>query len=65
MKWIKCSDRLPEEGQHVLIFDKIIYNKIYEKEYGFYDGSLNYYCPVGLIKNASHWMPLPQHPKDE
>ena len=54
-KWIPVTERLPDEGETVLIFSKthktILFDWIRNNEW---------LC----FGNASHWMPLPQPPKD-
>jgi len=63
-EWISVNDKLPNDGEHVLIYSrKSIYIKLYENNI-FYDGDTYCYCPVGLIEEVSHWMPLPEPPND-
>jgi uncharacterized protein DUF551 len=65
MKWIKCSDRFPEEATYILTFSSgIIEKKFYEKSYGFYSGEIYCYSPVDLDRNVTHWMPLPEKPDE-
>lgn len=66
MKWIKCSERMPELGDRVLVFDdkyEIIYMgqvlwfnnmKVFSKD-GF---------PDDLIPIPTHWMLLPSFPPE-
>ena len=51
-QWIPVSERLPEDGANVLIFDKFgTHGSIY---------TLNYYDGFMLKhKGVTHWMPLP------
>ena len=58
-EWIKCSDRLPDDGVWVLIyqegyvFDMASYserNDLFENGYEWLEG-------------VTHWMPLPEPPK--
>lgn len=67
MEWIKCSERLPEEGSRALIF---VYEAIVVAEYlpnylpevGF-TWRLAEYSAVGWEADAvTHWMPLPEGP---
>lgn len=63
MKWISVLDRKPDKRQRVLCFSDIIYVKTYEDEI-FYDGDTEFYCPVGIVINVTHWMPCPNPPKE-
>lgn len=66
MTWIKCSDRLPEEGLPVLTFDpkdelRVDYVLL------FPDGEEPYIWACKLVTDwarVTHWMPLPEPPKD-
>lgn len=67
MEWIKCSDRLPKVGQEVLILssqDGIMSSTLQP------DGSWLKYIPSIVYgtgsdaRDVSHWMPLPQKPKE-
>lgn len=66
MEWIKCSERLPEEYDNVLVIveSKHIY-------VGYIDKKPDYWicfceCSDGsYIKNPTHWMPLPEIHKIE
>lgn len=68
MNWINVKDRLPENGQCVLV---IIYkeNKYWEPFTCDYDGG--FYDPMDDLSNedwsdtVSHWMPLPEPPKQD
>jgi hypothetical protein len=63
MNWIKCSEKMPEDGQSVLIWDGenvIPANKSDYSETGFISWS---YCGED-VKNATHWMPFPDPPQD-
>jgi hypothetical protein len=63
-KWISVEDRLPPDGQTVLIWSAgYIYQGWYEKTSlicgDFYDKDT---CLI--IENVTHWMPLPEPPKE-
>ena len=62
MKWIKCSDRLPEEDEWI-IAGSSIYGSV---EMGVRIGNVftNPDSDYDLIKGITHWMPLPQPPKE-
>jgi hypothetical protein len=64
MKWISVKDRLPEDSQEVIIYSeggKVEAGVYYCKEFGFdyYDVSIR-----DIIVNVTHWMPLPEPPRD-
>lgn len=73
MKWISVKKRLPEDDESVLIFFKDEYREyIYT---GKYEGSCDYcdrkFCFIETYSNnifhfpyVTHWMPLPESPKD-
>lgn len=63
-KWISVKDRLPEDGQEVLVFEEgtistncYSYNRVLSFRWDLY--------PNGFNCNPSHWMPLPAPPKEE
>ena len=65
-KWIKCSDRMPEEGNPVLVVSSIggaVQNNVYEC-----DGRT--WCDFRADYNElsmdvfTHWMPLPEPPQE-
>ncbi len=56
--WIKCSERLPESNKIV-----ITYYKMNQRPYSVHIG-------VGKVDNppsvgVTHWMPLPEPPKED
>jgi hypothetical protein len=61
-EWISVKDRLPENGQRVLCYNKYMYVKDYDCV--FYDGDFNWTgSRIGQIEGVTHWMPLPKPPK--
>lgn len=65
-KWIKCSERMPEEGKPVLFVSSIggrVHNNVYE-----WDGRT--WCDFRADYNElsmdvfTHWMPLPEPPQE-
>ena len=65
-KWIPVTERLPKEGEFVLAYGDLYPNK--------HDGGViavskrmdwNYWQGFGRERNITHWMPLPQPPKEE
>ncbi len=62
MKWIKCSDQLPDDGQQVLATDgKNFHIAVYNKYDGLEHDICDYSCRV---KESFYWMPLPEGPVD-
>ena len=58
MKWIKCSDGLPESDESVLAFDGECQGvSFYDNEYGDWE-------ITPRIAIITHWMPLPEPPED-
>lgn len=67
--WISVKERLPEDGQLVLIFSHTVSPAKYRKdenEFGRYpnhtpqDRALHYY-----FDNVTHWQPLPTPPSED
>lgn len=65
-QWIKCSERMPEEGKPVLVVSSIggaTQNNVYE-----WDGRT--WCDFRADYNElsmdvfTHWMPLPEPPAE-
>ena len=65
MEWVKCSDRLPTQGESVgYTYDgKSIRHDV---SYPGYNGSWESENSIGFYvdeRNITHWMPLPQLPE--
>ena len=57
--WVKCSERMPEFGQSVTVYDG---DRMWtDTTYDFGDGLCFYYDDDG---RATHWMPLPAPPAE-
>lgn len=60
MEWISVKDRLPEQGQEVLTYYNLIAQGMY-----YVDQYPNEMTENGdIVKELTHWMPLPEPPKD-
>lgn len=63
-QWIRCKDELPQPEQAILTRDKWghIRDRVFHK---FLSGPV-LFRPDGLapIKDVTHWMPLPEAPKE-
>ena len=64
-EWIKCSERMPEPGQPVLVVSSmggVVQNNVYE-----WDGMTwcDFRADYGEHAQGvfSHWMPLPEPPE--
>lgn len=53
-RWIPVTERLPDIGKDVLI-----YSKEDGVDVDYYGGDMFGYC------NVTHWMPLPEPPKED
>lgn len=66
-EWIKCSDKLPDKDEYVLLYDKVL-KMIYEgKLLGadfFYADRAGYSNDTDKNCSVSHWMPFPIPPED-
>lgn len=70
MEWISVKDKLPKKNEWVLVYVEDEYN---EKKFhvGFWEGGsfeighqpLDYYGSR-YCGSVTHWMPLPEQPKD-
>lgn len=66
--WVKCSDRIPSKDQCVSISDgHLVGVWRYRGWWPDFDGNgcASTSDPLLLIKNITHWMPLPAAPKPE
>ena len=65
-KWIPVTKQMPPEGKYVLVYGKELHpnpqasqievSKVYD---------LNYWSGIGRTGKITHWMPLPEPPKEE
>lgn len=66
MEWIKLSDKIPSDGQRVLMVDMIEKGPVrigywYESENGFWEDEIG----IGWHYTGTYWMPLPEPPKEQ
>lgn len=57
--WISCSERMPEQFECVMAYTK--YGEVWT---GIYDFRWDFYCDNRLVKNVTHWKPLPELPEE-
>jgi hypothetical protein len=64
-EWISVKDRLPKHAVSVLgynpDFEDEKIRKVFLTSRGFFDA---FECGCGVEENITHWMPLPEPPKD-
>lgn len=66
MEWISVKDRLPEDDQECLVAFKCCEDFAFDlSTYFASDESFIYWNDFGLRRDITHWMPLPEPPKDE
>ena len=59
-KWIPVTDKLPQKCRFYLVTD------FGEVEEAYYDSDGFWFSPHGdKLKSVTHWMPLPEPPKEE
>jgi hypothetical protein len=59
MEWIKCSDRMPEDGEEVMTFGD------WGRQQGTYVHNFWRLCGgdnIASPDDVTHWMPLPEAP---
>jgi len=63
MSWIKVSERLPKEGQQVFTYfgESMAFAIFYNGK--FFEGEL--FTDNEFTVNVTHWMPLPEKPKED
>lgn len=60
MEWISVNEKVPENRDDVLIYtSKGFYVGWYDEIGGWFSG------PITACKTVTHWMPLPDKPKEE
>lgn len=65
MEWISVKDRLPKIGQWVLICTPVRGEHLIEiATLDVIKGFINPQMGYGSFKNVTHWMTLPEPPKD-
>lgn len=60
-EWIKCSERMPEEGEDVIVTDGRVVEVMWVDEIGLWYATSPYSVACGDW--ITHWMPLPAPPE--
>lgn len=65
-EWISVKDRLPEEDSTVLIYTdhETVLMGTFTWEKKFEVGNFSDYYDTWKLEDVTHWMPLPQAPKE-
>ena len=64
--WIPCSERLPEDGERILICVHLASHESVQLDTCIEDGGYMYLdSGYSFGKEVTHWMPLPTPPKEE
>lgn len=61
--WHRVEDELPEKFVNVILANKR--GKHYDIDKGWWNGYLFDRCAKGIYRNVTHWMPLPEPPKED
>ena len=64
-RWIPVTERLPDIGIKVLVYDK--WGHIRDRQLRAYGTGGYYFTPDGLTpgRHVTHWMLLPEPPKED
>lgn len=60
-EWIKCSERLPERSQNVLVANNR--GKQWDIDKAWFNGLYFDRCGKRPLFHVTHWMPLPDAPE--
>ena len=62
--WIKIKDRLPNDGQLVLIYDRdgAYFLAEFDSDWGCFVDDYGTHFDNSCNYEITHWMPLPEHP---
>lgn len=69
MKWIKCSEQMPEDQSSVLAYDSFMKAQVVAEYFPNFDSwcvqDLDEYDHFIESKDVTHWMPLPPKPEGD
>ena len=61
--WHRVEEGLPEKFVNVILANKR--GKHYDIDKGWWNGYSFDRCAKGIYRNVTHWMPLPEPPKED
>lgn len=61
--WIKCSERMPPEGEDVLVYDESE-NSQHVASWSYQSWVYGVSWDVNLECYPTHWQPLPEPPRE-
>lgn len=62
-KWIKCSERMPDDFVDVLVSDGAYVEVMWFDSDGYWDGWVEPQAVTVDSEEVTHWMPLPDPPE--
>lgn len=70
VSWIRVEDRLPTNYEKCLVYTETgeIFSTIFQHKCFYSFSSVDDYeelSHINIIKNITHWMPLPKPPREE
>lgn len=65
--WIPCSERMPEDGQHVMIYTALRKNFVvaYDCSAHMFRQRIRHIIHSWYAEEITHWMPLPESPNKD
>ena len=63
-EWISVKDKLPEEFENVIAFNRRGRGKACDMDICWWNGYSFDRCGKRPYSNVTHWMPLPEPPKE-
>ncbi len=62
-EWIPCSERMPDEGEYVLVYTDVLKCIYIGTKSNKPDSHVFISANHGYRLNCTHWMPLPEPPE--
>jgi hypothetical protein len=64
MEWISVKDNLPKEYESVIGYVRLNGENSFESSECFYSDGKWYSARPTIVREITHWQPLPESPKD-